>query len=276
MSIEQDGPVERTVIINDRVVAIEQRGDGPLVVMVHSIGADCSIYSQVARRLAPDHSVLTFDMRGHGASGLGARTHPSIDILAQDLADLLEFLEIRYAHLVGQSIGAMTLLAFAARQPNWPGSLLVFDGVAYGGPQWDAQYTKRAAEIDRLGMAALGKDTVARSLGRTTRAVHPDLVHEYFHLLGQARPEGYAWGCRAMVALDLREALPAVRSSVLVAAGEEDELTSPEHAASIARLIPNSRLVTLPGSGHVPCLEVPDLMASTIRDWVRTHPKGPS
>jgi len=268
------GPGVRTFITDGRVVAFEERGDGPLVVMVHSIGVDHSFYAQVAQRLAEDHRVLTFDMRGHGASGLGAATRPGMDVLAGDLEDLLDHLEIRSAHLVGQSIGAMTLLAFGSRRPDWSGTLMVFDAVAYGGPEWDQQYATRATAVDRHGMAALSREQVGRSLGWTTRALNTEAVDRYFDLLAQARPEGYAWACRAMVGLDFRDDLPSVSCPVLVAVGEEDELTSPEQARVIARLLPRSTLALVKGAGHVPCLEVPELMSDIIREWIRSHSQG--
>jgi 3-oxoadipate enol-lactonase len=58
-------------------------------VLVHSLVMDRRFWDPVARRLAADGTVLTYDCRGHGASGKGAGTY-SVAQFADDLADLMD------------------------------------------------------------------------------------------------------------------------------------------------------------------------------------------
>ncbi len=68
-----------------------------------------------------------------------------------------------------------------------------------------------------------------------------------------------------MVGLDLRAGLSDIEFPVLVGAGEEDELTTPAAADGIAAAIAGAELVTIPGAGHVPCLECPAEVGELIR-----------
>lgn len=261
-----------SVQVAGRTVHYELRGEGPPVVLLHSIGVDHSIYAEQVLALEPDHRLLLFDLRGHGLSELGGADEPSLEILAEDLHGLLRTLDIGAAHLVGQSIGGMTVLAFVSRFAGWPGTAAVFDVAAHSTPDWDDRYLARGAAVAKDGMSAVEPHVIRRALGATTQARRPELVTRYIELLGRARPDGYAWACRALVGFDHRDRLEAVRCPMLVAVGEEDLMTTPEHARAIAARVPAAELVTLPETGHVPCLEAPARVSDLIRDWVRRHP----
>jgi 3-oxoadipate enol-lactonase len=253
---------------DDREVFFETLGsDGEHVVFLHSLGADHSVFEKQARALSSTYSVLTFDMRGHGRSTLDARS-PSLDVLADDVMVLLSHLHISEAHLVGQSIGGMTLLAFAARYPNWLGSFAVLSSVASTSSAWDRKYAERAELVEADGLENVADDIAALSLGVTTRAQQPELVERYAQTLKRADTRGYAWACRAMIGFDLQPALTEITTPVLVAVGEEDTLTDETRAREIADAIPTSQLRTIPECGHVPCLERPDAVTQLLGDWL--------
>jgi pimeloyl-ACP methyl ester carboxylesterase len=205
-------------------------------------------------------------MRGHGASALDER-RPSLTVLADDLMGLLTALGISEAHLVGQSIGGMTLLCFASKRPDWPGSFAILSAVASTDEHWDKKYAERARVVEGNGVPVVADAVAEASLGATTRLRHPELAAQYAQTLRSADRFGYAWACRAMVGFDLRPSLAAVRSRVLVAAGAEDTLTSGEQAREIAQHIPTSELRMIPECGHVPCLEQPEAVTRLLVNW---------
>lgn len=253
--------------IEDREVFFETRGSGgEQVVFLHSLGADHSVFEEQARALSRTYSVLTFDMRGHGRSTLDAQS-PSLDVLADDAMALLTHLHISEAHLVGQSIGGMTLLAFATRFPDWRGSFAVLSSVASTSSAWDRKYAERANVVEEHGLDGVAADVAKASLGATTRAQRPGLVDRYVRTLERADRRGYAWACRAMVGFDLRPSLAEITAPVLVAVGEEDALTDEARAREITDAIPTSQLRTIPECGHVPCLEKPDAVTRLLDEW---------
>jgi 3-oxoadipate enol-lactonase len=257
--------------IAGRRVGYDLRGAGPVVVLCHSLGASRSIYAAQVEALSADHTVLAYDMRGHGESELGDRA-PALDVLADDLAELLDVLEVGPAHLVGQSIGAMMLLRFASRAPERQATYVILDAVAFTDAGWDARYATRAARVEREGLSpALALELAERSLGATTRRQDPGFAQRYAASLMAAPSAGYAWACRALAGFDLRPQLGAIRAPVLVAAGDEDLLTTPTAARELAGAILGSTLAEIARSGHVPCLEQPAALTSLIRSWTRQH-----
>src|SRR5579862_7267167 len=91
-------------------------GAAPRVVLVHSLAMDRSFWRPVAERLAGVASVLTYDCRGHGASGkpagpVGVARH------ADDLAELMDHLRWSSALVAGASMGGCISLAFAIAHP---------------------------------------------------------------------------------------------------------------------------------------------------------------
>ncbi|HVW46316.1 MAG TPA: alpha/beta fold hydrolase [Solirubrobacterales bacterium] len=253
-----------TVRVDGREVAYDLVGSGPTVVLCHSLGGERGLWGAQLEALANERRVLAYDMRGHGGSGLGSAA-PSLGVLAADLVALLGALAIDRAHVVGQSIGAMTALRAAIDAPARLASCVALDCIVHADPAWDARYEERAALVEREGVAPLAAELAVRSLGASSRERDPGLAARYAALLAAAPRTGYAWACRAMIGLDLRAGLPGIERPVLVAAGDEDELTTPAEAAAIAAAIPGAELASIAGSGHVPCLERPEDVTELIR-----------
>lgn len=254
-----------SVRIDGREVAYDLVGDGPTVVLCHSLGGNRSLWAGQVEALAGERRILAYDLRGHGGSELGDEP-PSMRVLAADLIALLDGLGIKRAHLVGQSIGAMTVLRAAIDAPARIRSCVVLDAVDRADREWNERYEQRAAFAEREGgVASIARDLSARSLGAGTRERKPELVESYAMTLAAVPGPGYAWACRAMIGLDLRAGLSRIDLPVLVGAGEEDELTTPAAAAEIAAAITGAELATIPGAGHVPCLERPVEVGELIR-----------
>src|SRR2546423_1202373 len=75
--------------------------------------------------------------------------------------------------------------------------------------------------------------------------------------------EGYAAGCEALAALDLRERIAAIRAPTLVISGSEDPAAPPDHGRRIVDAIPGARLLIVPAA-HLANLEVPDRVTKAL------------
>ena len=74
---------------------------------------------------------------------------------------------------------------------------------------------------------------------------------------------------RAVMAREDRRAeLPAITCPVLVACGEADQITPPEHAREMAAAIPGARLEIVPGAGHMLTMEQPARVAKLLQAWL--------
>ncbi|MDZ7823070.1 MAG: alpha/beta fold hydrolase [Ahrensia sp.] len=106
----------QATIINDQLIAYRHRknGGGPCVVFANSLGSDQSLWDDVIVHLSGGFDTLTYDMRGHGLSGL---SHDfTVADLADDLIALMEQLALSNVILCGVSLGGMVAQCVAAQR----------------------------------------------------------------------------------------------------------------------------------------------------------------
>ena len=110
-------PTVHTVAVPGARLHCEVRGAGPLLLVVGSPMGSAE-FAPLADALAADHTVVTFDPRGHGRSTID---DPNDDATAEQRADdlvaLLDALGAESADVFGSSGGAVTALALVARHP---------------------------------------------------------------------------------------------------------------------------------------------------------------
>ena len=92
------------------------RAAGPTLVLSNSLGSTHRMWDAQLDALNARFRVVRYDVRGHGASPVPAGPY-AIDDLADDLVGLLDRLGVERAHLVGLSLGGMTAMRVAARNP---------------------------------------------------------------------------------------------------------------------------------------------------------------
>ena len=104
-----------------------QSGQGPDVVLVHGLGGNLAGWHlTMVPELQRHHRVTTYDLRGHGRSEAPARGYTTRD-MAEDLAGLLDALDIPRASVVGHSWGADIALHFALLHPARVSDLVLIE-----------------------------------------------------------------------------------------------------------------------------------------------------
>jgi pimeloyl-ACP methyl ester carboxylesterase len=103
----------------------------------------------------------------------------------------------------------------------------------------------------------------------------PPMVDAYLAMLRRAGAAQLIAQNRAVMARpDSRPTLQRITCPVLVACGEADQLTPPEHAREIAALTPGARLEMVPGAGHMLTLEQPARVGALLLDWLGQHTRA--
>ncbi len=102
----------------------ERSGHGPALVLIHSAFLDRRLWDAQMESFATDHTVIRYDVRGHGRSTGDLAAASSVD----DLTALLNHLEVRSAYLLGNSYGADIACAFAAGFPDRTRGLVLVAG----------------------------------------------------------------------------------------------------------------------------------------------------
>ena len=230
---------------------VDGPADAPVVVLSNSLGATRGMWDPQVPALAERFRVVTYDTRGHGDSP-GPSGPYSLDDLTDDLVALLDEVGAEQAHVAGLSLGGMTAMRLAIREPARVSRLALLCTSANADPQ---VFLDRAAASRSGGTAALAPAVVSRWLTPAYAAAHPELVAELEAMIVAADDEGYAACAEVVARLDLRADLGRITAPTLVISGREDPALPPEHQQVIADGIPGAVLLTVSPGAHLANLE---------------------
>src|ERR1700726_4875876 len=235
----------------------EHPAAGARIALVHSLAMDRSFWRPMAERLAANACVLIHDCRGHGRSDK-PEGPVTVELHADDLADLLDQPGWRTALVAGASMGGCIALAFAIRHPGRVSALGLVDTTAWYGPDAPKNWEQRANAALASGMASLTDFQVTRWFGDKFRADHPRVVKDCVDTFLRNDVAVYAQTCRMLGACDLRPGLASIKVPTAIVVGEEDYPPPPAMAQAMHQAIAASTLTVLPGARHLTPLERPD------------------
>ena len=226
---------------------------------VNSLGTDLRTWDEVIKQLPADVPLLSYDKSGHGLSGLGAA---SIEDFAADLASLMDALDIGNALVCGVSVGGMIAQALADTRPDLVvGLVLCNTGYRIGTSE---SWADRISGLDKGGIEPMADAVLERWFSPWFRHNRPELLAGYRMMLTRTPLAGYRAVCQAIRDADLESRARRVACPTLCIAGEADLATPPYVVNALADAIPCARSECYAGVGHLPCIEVPDRLASDI------------
>ena len=244
-------------------VVVDGPADAPAVLLLGSLGSTLEMWEPQLPALSERYRVVRYDTRGHGHSPVPAGPY-ALDDLVDDAVGVLDRLGLASASVVGLSLGGMTGLRLAAREPHRVDRLVVLCSSAHlGGAAW----TERAALVRAQGTAAVAEAVVGRWFTEALRAQDPALVSRMQAMVTGTPAEGYAPCCEAIAGTDLRSDLPRVAAPTLTIAGAQDPATPPEHLAAVAAAVPDGCALVLPQAAHLASWE----QAPAVNAAVLTH-----
>lgn len=224
------------------------RPDGPAVVLSNSLGSTHRMWDSQVAALEERFRVVRYDTRGHGDSPVPPGPY-SIDELADDVIALLDRFDIERAHLVGLSLGGMTMMRVAARNPERVDRLALLCTAAYLPPAQG--WTDRAALVRADGTSAVAAAVVQRWFTPGYLAANTEARQQFEAMVAATPAEGYAACCEAIAAMDQRSDLSSIIAPTLAIAGADDPATPPDLLRDIVDAVPNGRLLVVPDSAHL-------------------------
>jgi pimeloyl-ACP methyl ester carboxylesterase len=267
-------------LVGGREMGYDDQGRGPAVVLLHAFPFARDLWGDVATTLASRFRVLSVDARGFGESDLRA-SHPSpgasapyaLTDLADDLAALLDALEVRRAALVGMSMGGYTALAFAARHAARLAALVLADTrAAADTPETRAKREEALATIHGRGPDAYLDGSIARLL---SPGVTPAVL-AFARARAETRADSLVAGVEALRDRPDRTAeLAAIACPTLVVCGAEDQVTPAAEMRRMSAAVGTrgsaaggARWVELPGAGHLAHLEAGEPFTTAVGSFL--------
>jgi len=129
-------------------IAYEVHGQGsPALVLVHCWSCDRSYWSEQVEYLAPQYQLVLVDLAGHGESGLGRKNY-SIEAFGDDVAAVVQKLDLRNVILVGSSMGGEVIVEAARKLPGRVTGLVMIDSFkSLGQPPEEAKLQEFLAKF---------------------------------------------------------------------------------------------------------------------------------
>jgi 3-oxoadipate enol-lactonase len=244
----------------------------PVVCMAHSLSSDSGVWcEQLPALLTGGWRVLRIDMRGHGGSDPLPGDY-TMSGLADDVALVLDFLEIDKVHFVGLSIGGMIGQSFALEHGQRLHSLMLSGTSPKAVPGGMAMWQRRFEAIRLAGsLEPIADDTMARWFTDAFRPRRPDRWLQIRSTVASTTPEGYIGGAAAIIAFDVLDRLHTVKAPTLVVCGDDDPGTPPEGNRRIASLIPGARYQEIAHARHIPMIEHPDIFNRILLEWLNSR-----
>lgn len=254
-------------------IGFDDQGEGTPIVFLHGFPHDRTLWAAQRVALAPQARCIVPDIRGFGRSS----THGpySMDQYADDVAMLLDWLQIEQTVVCGLSMGGYIAMAMWRRHADRVRGFVFCDTKA--GPDTEEGKVRRdefAAQVKRDGTRIIADAQITGMVGPSTREKRPEVVAALRAMMGRQSAAGVIGALGALRDRpDSRDTLRSISVPTLVIVGEDDALTPIKEARTIAEALPSAarvRLEIIAGAGHVPCLERPAATTHALSDFLAT------
>ena len=271
-----------TVRVNGVDLYYELSGSGEPLVLVHGSWGDHHNWDPVVASLSESFRVLAYDRRGHSASERPAG-QGSVFEDADDLAALIDELELAPAHIAGNSFGAVVVLRAAIRSPEVFRSLIAHEPPLFpllAGTELEPaleQVQRRIAAVvgpldagDHEGAARLFADTIAFGPGAWDQQLTSEMREVFVTNAPTFSDEVHEPDALQM---DL-EALGGFDGPALLTSGTESAPFFAPVVDMVAERLPRSERVTIEGADHVPHISVPERYVELVRTFAQAEQSG--
>jgi pimeloyl-ACP methyl ester carboxylesterase len=252
--------------VNGIAVDVIQTGAGRDLVLLHSLLADRSAFDRVVPALAKKHRVTLVNLPGYGASEAHGA---SVEDHADHIAGLITALKLPpKTDVLGNGLGGFIAIALACRHGASFRKLFIADSLATFPPAGKEPLRLMAARVKEQGMSGVLGAAINRMFPPAFVAANAKLVAERKAALAKADPVCFSRACLALSQVDLTPLLAGIRNPTFVMVGELDGATPAPLARELASGIPGAGFMEIPGCGHCPQLEKPDVFIDTVEKFL--------
>lgn len=252
--------------------AYELYGDRqkPAIALIHGLGLTCHTWDDYIQDLADDYFIIAYDLLGHGQSAL-PKTETNLSLLAVQLYELLTYLEIERAHLLGFSLGGMINRRFAMDYPDKVASLIILNSPHERGTALQQKVEAQAKASADQGVEGVLEAALERWFTPSFRLQEPDKVNWVRQTLLNNHQGNYA-AHRYVLAAGVTELIhpePAITNPCLIITCENDSGSTPAMSKAIHKEITESQLYIIPGLQHLGLLEIPEAFLTLIKPFLK-------
>ena len=256
------------LLVGNLRIAYATAGEGPPLVLLHGGWGDHRHWRQQLEGLSGELEVTAWDTPGCGRSSDPPAGWGMADY-ADCLAAWLDAAGIERPHVLGLSWGGTLALELYRRHPAIPSSLVLTGAYAgWAGSLPAGKVAERLARAEAELERPPDEWAAAYLPGFITDDAPPGLSDEVLTIMRDLHPEGSRTMMRAMAKSDLRDVLPRIDVPTLFLHGERDVRSPLSVAEELHSRVAGSKLVVLPGVGHLACAERPEEFNAEVRSFL--------
>jgi 3-oxoadipate enol-lactonase len=255
--------------VNGVELHYEVAGEGPPLLFIHGLGSSGQDWKRQAPAFTSRFRVITFDVRGHGASSKPHGPY-TIPLFARDTAALLKELGAAPAHVAGLSMGGMIAFQLAVDAPELVRTMTIVNS----GPAMVLRTFKerlpiklRFATVRWLGLRAFAKQLVPRLFPKPEQE---DLRQEFSERIVKNDKRAYLDSLRALLGWSVLDRIGEIRCPTLIVASDHD-YTPVSYKEAYAKLIPGAELKVIEDSWHAAPMDRPRELNALLAEFLARH-----
>jgi pimeloyl-ACP methyl ester carboxylesterase len=265
--------ISNIAAVNGAKISYEIQGEGPTLVLLNDGILDRRMWNDQVAAFSKDYKVIRYDFRGWGKSELPQQPFSHVD----DLYQLLQFLHVEKAALLGVLAGGGVALDFALDHPEMVDRIIVVTPLVYGfhySPPthlwmqaWHA--LAQAGEKSRLIDLYMSTPALGRRLSENVAARKrlEAMLSDNFAVYGVDFSQ-------LLLRLDppTMQLVPAIRTPTLILAGTTVDPDLRLVMEFLQRGIHDARQIVLPNTGSLMNMEKPEAFNRVVLDWLSKRP----
>lgn len=242
-------------------------GSGPPLILVHGIGAARDTWRFLMPDLVPHFTVISYDLRGHGASPIPDGDFGLPELVA-DMEHLRQQVGFAQVHLAGHSLGGMIAPAYARAYPGRVLSLGLLSTAAFRGEEDRRKLFAVIEAMEQKGVANVLETLVHRWYTDEFIAGKPDIVNRRLQQVIETDEAVFLRVFRLYAETEMSPWLHEINVPSLVLTGEHDGGCPPRLNRQIVEALPDAELVVLPELKHSLLLEAGETVARHLVNFI--------
>jgi 3-oxoadipate enol-lactonase len=266
---------ETYVSIDGRRTRYLEAGAGWPVVLLHAFPVNADMWRPQLAHVPEGTRLIAPDLRGFSPGSPPAAAGPplTVDDMAADVAALLDHLEIDNAVIGGLSMGGyITFALFRGAAERFSGVILADTRSQADTPEGREARRRMIDLVHSGGAPAVADQMLPKLLSASTDPDFPETESYVRRMIESSPPEALVDAITAMMERpDSSAELPRISCPALVLVGEDDAVTPVADAEAMQQRIVRSRLVVLPGAGHLSNLQAPAAFSLALADFLASN-----
>ena len=258
---------------NNTNIHYMDQGDGPALILIHGTAASLFTWDAWVKELSADFRVIRLDLPGYALTGPVKDFDYTLESYAQVVDKLAQHLELEKFHLAGNSLGGAVSWRYALLYPEKVDKLILIDPGGY--PLDKEPIIFRLANLPVPGNVLkyisprfIIEGNIKQVYGDDSKITDTLITLYHEMLLREGNREALLYRIQNRPEKTDHNLIKNITQQTLILWGQEDAWLPVEQGEFFKRDIPDSKLITYSGAGHVPMEEIPRRTAADARKFL--------